>query len=64
MNSDVILDALYLLFFTACVIIGNNVVESWWSFLFGAVVALAARNVGNEMFRRFERRKKRRSRLR
>ena len=64
MNAYFIFDVLYLFVFAMCVIIGNNVVESWWSFLFGAVVALSARDVGKELLRRVERRQKRRNRLR
>ena len=68
MKIDFILDAIYLIVFTVCLIIsvitGKNIVESGWSFLFGATVALSARNVVNELSQRAERRQNRRSRLR
>ena len=68
MKIDFILDAMYLVVFIVCLIIsvitGDNIVKSWWSFLFGAIVALAARNVANELSQRAERRQNRRSRLR
>ena len=47
---------IFLVVFVACVIFGNNVVESWWSFLGGAVFALAVRDVGKELIERAKRR--------
>lgn len=68
MKIDFILDAIYLFVFIVCFIIsvitGKSIVESGWSFFFGATVALAARNVINELSQRAERRQNRRSRLR
>ena len=69
MKIDFILDAMYLFVFIVCFIIsvitGKSIVESGWSFFFfGATVALAARNVANELSQRAERRLNRRRRLR
>ncbi len=51
-----IVAVVYLIFFTLYVIIGNDVVASWWNFFYGAVFMTAARNVVNELSRRSERR--------
>lgn len=62
MKTDVIIDIVYLILMAICVIIDNNVVKSWWSFLFGATIALAARNVLFELSGRNLRRHPRRVR--
>ena len=52
-----IVDVVYLILFTLCVIIGDNIIASWKSLFFGAVFVLAARNVVNELSQHGERRR-------
>lgn len=54
---------MYLVIFALCVIIDDSVVKSWWSFFFGAVVALAVRDIGSELMNRFKRQQARRRNL-
>ncbi|MBR6712587.1 MAG: hypothetical protein IKI76_06320 [Selenomonadaceae bacterium] len=62
MKINVIMDIVYLVIFSLCVLIGESVVKSWWSFFFGAVVALSVRDLGSELSQRLERRQARRVR--
>lgn len=63
MKINIITDIIYLVIFALCVIIGDSVVKSWWSFFFGAVVALAVRDIGSELLNRFKRQQARRRNL-
>ena len=62
MKISVVMDIVYLIIFALCVLIGDSVVKSWWSFFFGAVVALSVRDLGSELSRHLERRQARRVR--
>ncbi|MBQ7453763.1 MAG: hypothetical protein IJS69_01720 [Selenomonadaceae bacterium] len=62
MNKYFIFGLAYMIIFSLCVILGDNVVKSWWSFFFGAIFALSLHDVGSEFKRRSERRQSRRVR--
>lgn len=62
MKTNLIIPTMFLVVTVLSVILGNNFVENWKSFLIGALFALSARDVESEIFRRLERRHPRRVR--
>lgn len=57
MKTSLIIPVVFLISFVLNILFGSGV-ESWWSFLFGIVFALSIQDVGKEMLRRAERRRK------
>ena len=55
MKAKLIIPTVFLIVFVLSVLFGSGV-DSWWSFLTGAIFALSARDVGKELIERATRR--------
>lgn len=50
-DLKLIIPTIFLIVFVLSILFGSGV-ENWWSFLIGAIFALSARDIGEELLRR------------